>query len=553
MDDEGGDNITIRTMKDDLTGAVAKLPAPALPLPAEALAKAGPAPKTLPLPPRPEAAGPVVPEPLGGGQNITRRNRRRLLSWLGIGLGATAALAGGVWAFVTFFSASPAGKSPSPEPSPALSVPVPGSASLAIHYSVSDPNDRGQLLQLWQNSSKTLLQGNPKQLLTSANINQFMYVMLTGDSRPYLLIPKAEVEEPLISQLSQNQVVEYSGLYVLHALNATAYLDALGQTTTVDSLIEKLDDVTPPGRPLNIFLGESAINQIRREAAGEPFAAGGVTGVLLSAELSPDKTALVLDGAGQQSPRIPSPVVSPGLATPPADQGLLDAVPGDSTLVRLGANLAQDWKTWEGNTRVLDQAVLQPSAVAALINQLNASYAFYRRTGADGMEDVGLITSLPKEMNPPLAMGDATLEAALPALIPLILPTKPATVPAFSDATYQEIPLRFVNFTGTDKALDYTIHGSKLLVASSKEGMFETVHVAVQKSTAASSTPPWKNLLSAAGALPASPKLILGYVSYQPLVGLLPTTEARLPGIISEEATPTGIHISGALTLIPPL
>lgn len=585
---DGGDNIVIRTMKDDLAGGASKSlpaaptpakpmtpPAPMSTMPAPAVAPKPmtmpmaqpakpamampamsspptpppPAPTQFPLPPKGKTVTPATP-------NVSRRNRRRFLVWGSVTAVLLLLIGGGVWAFVTFVSAPAA---PTEEASEntipfAGSVPVPSSASVAIHYNLTNPNVRSQFLQLWQNSAKTLLQGNPKDLLQNANVSEFMYVMLSGESRPYVVVPKTGIDQQFIAQLSESQVTEVNGLYVLHSLSAQPYLSALRQTTTPDPLVDQLDDATS-GKPLNIYLGEGALNQIRAGVAGEAFAAGSTKSAILSADLSSDKKALVFTGTGKatQATTSTAPVSSPlsggFVQTPAADQALLAGIPGDATFVQLGGNLAQDIQDLETVSTILDKTILDQTSVAALVKQLKVPYAFYRRLGADGVEDLGLLTKLPTEVNPAIVLGDTTLEQAFQAMVPLILPTKPVTLPAFADGAYQTVPLRFANLLGATKALDYAIQGTTLSLATSKEGMFSAVDVAAKKQPAFEASAPWQALLGSSGPVPVTPQAVWGYLTSPNLIDLLPSIETKLPVVITEQPSESGLHLTGAVLL----
>ncbi len=549
MVDEGGDNIVIRTMKDDLTGGGTKPPSPA-PLPNPSASSPTPSPG-FPLPPRPAspAVPPTIPAAFRSTPNVTRRNRRRLFLWLGGGLGVATLIAAGAWAFVTFVSA-PAGSDEAPaEVTASASEILPTGTGIAVHYSLETPADRSRLLELWQSSPKTLLQGNPKTLISDPQIQEFMYVGIPGESRPFLLVPKEQASEQLVSQVSPEQVSEKNGWYIFHSLNPSPYIQALTQGAGLPSEISARFAQKTAARPLYFYLSELALNQIRGSSAGDAFATGAVKQMVLTADLASGQNALAFDGFGEIDP-LSDPSGESNFPVPPkADQALLAAIPADTRFVRLGGNLAGDITAWEDLTHVLDKTVLDQSAIAAFLKQLTGPYAYYQRLGADGVEDLGLLTMLPAGLTPPVALGDAALEQALPALVPLILPVKPVSLPAFADGIYQNVPLRFANLVGSTKALDYAIQNNVVMLATSKEGMFSLLDVAGKKTASLEASPPWQALFTAWGAAPVSPELFLGYLKFSSLLELLPTSQTELPFGLTQEAADSGVHLTGVLLL----
>lgn len=554
MADQGGDNVIIRTMKDDLTGPssapLASLnpstptTSPTLPKPSQPPPLPAPKiPTNFPLPARQEEAAVGLP-------HVAARNRRRLIMWSSLVIVLVAALGGGIWAFMAFFAASPQGSpSPTVETVAPVSALIASNTTVAAYYHLDSATTRSQMLSLWQNSLKTLLQGNPKSLVENPTVTQFLYVILEGDSRPYLLIPKSETSEQQLATLSPSQVSEYQGWNIIHALNASPYLAAIPPSTVLSAnQASRLDNLAIP-MPIKIFFGEAALNQIRTTTASSAFAIGSIHTALMGAIPNPTATALLLDGFGQES-SASSPLPSPSLP-PQIDQNLLAAIPADATFVRLGGNLFSDITSWQNVARVLDKSILEQPAVAALVGQFTGPYAYYQRTGADGLPDTGLVIPLPGSLTPPLALGDKTLEAALPALTPLILGQKPAVTPAFADGSYQGTALRFANLASSGQALDYALTEKRLYVATSKEGMLAALDVALSKSPALLTSSPWKNLLKEWGVVPASPELFLGFVSYAPLVDLLPTSANSLPIAISQVDTISNPQISGMI-LLPP-
>lgn len=559
----------IRTMKDDLSGSGKPAPSAAppptapppafppvpipipipAPIPASFTGPTNPPPipakaAQFPLPP------PKTPLPPSATPNIARRNRHRVFGWLSATLLILAVLGGGAWAFITYVSIPGTEPPPAAAPTVAQSVEVlPTSTGLAVHYRLSGTAARGELLRLWQNSPKTLLQGNPKTLLSNPAVTEFMYVGIPGESRPFLVVPAGALPQSELTAFTSAQMAESSGWLILHALNATPYLEALAQGSGLpEEASRRLTDETDV-RPLRIYLSELALNQIRDTSAGPDFAVGILKEAVISLGPTPGGQTFVFEGTGLAGAASSSPAVSTTITAPKADQGLLASIPSDATFFRIGGNLNADITAWQSLSQVLDRGILDQSSVNVLIAQLVSPYAYYHRLGPDGSEDIGLVATIPPGLTPPLAPGDASLEKAVQALLPLVIETSPAITPAFADGVYQGVPLRFVNVSGSTKALDYAILDNTLHLATSKEGMFAGLDATAARLPSLETSEPWQTIWKEWGAIPSAETLLGGNLTFISLVELLPTTETTLPFALTLEPAEGGLHLTGAILM----
>lgn len=529
MIEEGGDDVVIRTMKDDLAG-VPKLPVPAKPAPPPPLGEARPdGRQTFPLPPKETTPTYTIRPP--------RRRKRRWLKGTLLTLLVLVIVSAAGWAAFAYFFAAPAAPEEiaRPQATATLSAIIPRAATFAVQYRVETPQDRATLLQIWQGSAKSSSQGNPTDLLRDPNTSQIMYVMLEGENRPFLLIPQSSLAEDIIAQSSGLQSIQHQGWIISHAFNPARYQESLTGGTLAETTPALAFSSSGNG-VVRFYLGPTALNQIRETSFGGDFAVGRLQEVAFAGAVQAREGAISLQGIG-----MPASEASASLS--PQDevgsQHLLSLIPADAAGARLGANLAHDLTGWQEVSRVIDGAVLSQPAVAALVPEFSTPYAWYHRAGADGVTDFGLIVTLPVDLQPELQLGDATLEQALRALVPLVTEERVLTDLAFADGLLREVPLRFVNLTGSTAALDYALTETHLLVATSKEGIEALLGTAVGLPAAQAgleASPKWNSLFTAWGALPSGRDLIVADLNYPPLVDLLPAPAQFGLAITPEEA-----------------
>jgi len=551
------DQVAIRTMKDDLKditkmpSSPAKPAAPVppkvkvpVPLPPPSANKSAP-PQIFPLPPKQKILNqktikPPPPKPRG------RRSIKIVVSLLILIIVAVAAFS--TWWILT---------TPAPESNSSLAVSatelLPESATLIIRYNLSAPTTRADIETLWQSIGATspsitsLLAGDPRLLLADQELAELYYVLLKGEARPYLVVPQTTLTSELFFESFDAKVTAHDDWFIIHPFDTTPYLGQMGAgTLTNDSNTVLLQSQTGEATPLSLRLGPALLTELRSELLGPAWAISGPNTMTLQARLPAGQAGLNendLQFMGQ---------FSGGSATASAtstDQQLLTLIPADAVAIHLGTNFASEVTSWQSQTSPLDNTYLEPPVVQKLLNDLNASYAYYTRLGEDGTSDTGLIIALPPDTVGSEDIGPA-LEAGLPALLPLILDPPPpaggADTLAWTANTYQDIAHRFVNFVGQTITLDYALTDTHLLIATSKEGMFALLDTVTGNAVGFSGSPDSQPLFTAWGALPTSTNLLIGSLKHPELQSLLPITTIGLALTPAENTTTiSGVALLG--------
>jgi len=100
----------------------------------------------------------------------------------------------------------------------------------------------------------------------------------------------------------------------------------------------------------------------------------------------------------------------------------------------------------------------------------------------------------------------------------------------FNNGVYRDIPLRFVNISGSNQAIDYAKKDSYLLVATSKETMFTLLDAASGQTVPLNASADWFNLFTSWGALPTAERMTVAHISEPSVLRFLPRnpTSARV-------------------------
>lgn len=570
--------LVIRTIHDDLADLKKVAPAPAAkpvsppaapvrgtppPRPVAAAAVFAPAaiPPRFPLPPR-LSQGPVgqaggQARSVGVGKTVAtpppkpkRHWMRRLVITFVVlvilgGLGAGGWYAWNNWQSVTQLVGPGAVVATAGEV-------LPVEVELLVRYDLASPEGRSAIGAAWRaasadetggNAVSRLVAGDPTALLADPDLRELYYVVLPGEPRPYLVVPKTASSQQLLAALSGEQALEQNGWYVVHALRTDPYRQALAQGKRSDAPASAEGVVD--GGPMEIEMSSTVLQQLRTAIAGKPFAAGQLNGLKVAGEFSADGGALAWRGSSSWQ--------TPPRSAGAADQRFLTMVPADATLVRLGSNFQEDVARWQEVSQIIRQEDLAAPAVSNLVRQLATAYAYYHRLGPDGSLDLGLVIALPPALVGQLTLGEAAVENGLRALWP-VLGDRPVVAPtAFTDATYNEVGLRYVNLISTTQTLDYAIREGYLLIATSKEGMHALVDVVKGDAPSLSAAPGWQDLLRRWGALPSAREVVLGGLNQAVLLQLLPHEPAvtMLPFGLAITARETAVVAEGIVQLAP--
>lgn len=528
--------VVIRTMQDDL-GASRQ------PTPAGVAAGTPPvptAPRTFPLPPQPTTGGQkVVMVPA-----VKRRRRSRALITALIGTLAVVALAaGGVITYLTVFVPA----EPTTEEgliAEPLQV-VPSEFTAVLRYRLAS-EDQADIAAAWSASGTpsvaSLLKGDPRLLLAVGGPTQAFYVLLPEEPRPFLVAPRTALTTELLANTPDAQVLEQDGWYIAHPINTESYTTALTAGTLASVGGHPLMPAGAPSEQVTLLFSQSAVSTLRQQVAGSQFAVGQLLELGLTGRFQTPGTLTFTGLADYQTPP----------TTASTDQQLLSLIPADATTLRVGANFQEDLARWQSVAAVIaDETISQP-AVRQLLDQLTTPYAYYRRTGADGSADIGLIITLPASLQGTLTPGNPALEQGLAAMLPLILDRRSAAPVSFLDATYNGVPLRYANLARNTQALDYAITGNTLFIASSKEGMFAALDVAAATAASFATAADHQPLFSQWGALPPARDIIIGSLTVPGITQLLPTQSGSVPFGLTIVPTPQGqTRLSGVLLIAP--
>jgi hypothetical protein len=560
--------VVIRTMQDDLVQfaqqkslAAAAVPtsSPPGPVPSKSsvpVAISAPTQdsdnQTFPLPPRSAKTKPekVVTEPL---VKVERHMVRRVvlilvcLSLIVGGLGAAG------W-FLLFNNASFKSLISPNEQVADIHDLLPKQTLFYLGYTLT-PDSRPQIRSIWEKSTveqpsfSRLLTGDPRLLLDDTAITHLYYVVLEDDSHPYVVIPKTTQTKDMVSQSSSDQVLERSGWYILHPSQVGNYSLAL-QAGILDKTISSANSAssdTPSA--LEMVLTPSFVTQLRSRVANPDLNVGQLTDATLVGQISHSNESITFQGSGHWQ--------AGGSQSDLTDDHLLPIIPQDARFVRLGGNFAADIAAWQSIIPAIHSETLSRPEVKNLLSLLTGAYSFYLRSaGSGGEDDLQLIIELPASLRGKLNPGDPAIEAALPALYPLIFHREQKIPPiAFASASYGSTAIRYVNLTGSAKALDYAVTKDYLLIATSKEGMFTLLDTLAGQKPNITTNTQIAALFSEWGAIPKSQSITIGYLT-QPVLGqILPDNTPDTPSVplaLTVQQSEAGTYLQGIIQLIKP-
>lgn len=557
-------NVTIRTMQQDMESEK-KQPTPtrantsAAPPnpPATSSAEQG---GNYPLPPRTaDSAGQKPPQP---PQPTEQPQRKRggflkkifvtvivlfVLGGIGAG-GYYVATNPELLAFIPFLNQDddPVAQE---EASPAQEV-IPSSAKVVMEYRLNTAKSRQEVVELWEdqsagptaNGNPRLLEitsGNPYTIAQQASVEEVYYVLLEGDPRPYTLIKQNSGIDELLDSQTDVEVIEKEGWHILHPLSTSLYEQALSNGTYADDDPNNQLFTSNQSDTIGLILSGTTIGQVRSGMFGDKLALGHVQGVMLFGN-GQGKSIVFSGVSGRVSPDATANINL-------ADQELLSLIPGQITGTRLGSNFAADIFGLEGINPITASQALENPIVRELVSELSSPYAFYRRTGESTANDLGLIIQLPRNLEAPIVLGDPTLEDGLRGLLPLLVSQTNIPELAFQTGEYAGVPLRFVNIGNQNVALDYAIHDEYLLIATSKEGMFELIETALEQNSSIRQSGQFGQLLTSWAPIPQGNDIVLGSLNTE-VSTLLPESEGNSPVLgVSLSTNEAGAELSGIL------
>lgn len=367
---------------------------------------------------------------------------------------------------------------------------IPANASLVVEYKVDSATSRKNIIDTWNAQSEntasliTLLGGDPRMLLESyETVTTFAYVVLPGDSRPYLIIPKQEDTDRLFNESLKGRFIEKNGWYIGHAITASPYETALSQGILNEPLAQQ-----PFVGAMRIIMETEGVNDVVQSTFGSNYVPLNANKIALYTDMQLVNSHVVFQGLAEPIAEVNSPEYIVG------KEELLRSVPADADYIKMGNNLAIDTQYVMQKTTLVDSSILDRPSVKQLLKDLSQSYIYYGRTGVDGIKDMGIVIMIPPTLRASLQNGNKSVEEALLAIVPIITGQRQQAQLTFTDGVYKNVPLKYVNITGQDRALDYTIKDGILLIATSKEGMLASLDANL--SPPGSTTSNWRNAMA---------------------------------------------------------
>ena len=481
--------------------------------------------KAFPLPsqfPGKESAPPAINKPfLKNGGKLSLPFPQKTASpgplWKTITIIAIIFAIGAIVAGISLFTFNLLSRSPSDRQTTDIASVIPSSASLVVHYSFSDSAQREDIQNIWDQTTPAptltaLLSGDPRLLMTDANLNDIYYVVLPNVTQPFLIVRQTDfTRNRLFSHTIPISVSEINDWYVAHASDTDQYTSTLDTDTgnsadTITnfpgSLPASSNELTPP---ITILLNQTVTSQIRRDIAG--IRVNNQSSAMMTISAFPE---------GNRTIKIQSTLLNAAAGL--TNQQQLSFLPDDITSAYLGSNFKEDFEQQMG----FKTAQRSLSSISSLIKQLTESYAYYRRVGEDGQTDFGLIITVPPSMQETLTLGNAAFEELLPSFLTFAFQTAPASPPVFQETIYQNVPLRYSNIPNTAHALDYAIIDDQLIISTSQEGMQKTIQTFQGQSESVLTSASFTPLFNSWGLLPAANTIIIGRLLNKDILSILP-------------------------------
>jgi hypothetical protein len=424
-------------------------------------------------------------------------------------------------------------------PEPIITNPlelIPSNAVSVTEYKFNTPEKRQQISQLWAQQSESqagtsaLMAGDMRAVISDTELQGAWYINIPQETRPYLLIQKTTQTSSLLAQPAAGVSVEKNGWYITHPVSVDSYLTALqagnlSGTTKIQTF--------PREYAIRAFLAPEAAAGLSAATADNPFSEIPWGETTLTTDLSTPSAIQwegVVDREGAQT-----------LFNNTPDNTILSLTPTGIKFMQMGTNFASAASAVSSLSKpIVNQTVLSEPAVKELVGQLNEPYVYYQRSnGPTSGFDIGMIIRIPLNLKGSLILGDKILEHSLFSLAPLITGRSLQTDLTFNDGIYNDLPLKYVNVGGPNQAIDYTVVGDYLFIATSKEGMFALLDK-VKTPTAPIELTQLVNEL--ASGTTASADITAGYLGESGLKYLLPgikATPSFAVGTSSSENTVT--------------
>lgn len=520
--------LVIRTMKDD-TNQMHPVPV----VPALAAINATPA---FPLPSKQEKRVEIQP------QRKSRTQRNILVGILCVVLlgGLTAAGWYGYrwWAVRQTPETVPVQKRPVAEM-------IPKEAIAVVAYPLDSQLKRTSAKLFWDAKSPSnqgsAIDGDVRELLGIQDITGAYYVIMQDTQRPFLLLEKTPLSEQYVATQRTIVPVEKDGWYIMNRIGGGQYLAALDRGTLAEN--GEIPALRSSTAVAQYILTAPYASKLFNDMASDALGLSRVAALTFEVESSAQ------DGTIRAQATTPTSPTDEKLV--PSLEEITKLIPGDIEFSHIGFNFADDLDAWQQETARLDSDILQQPAIRQFISLLKTPYALLKRTGSDGVRDIGLIIQLPEDLQKgKLKTGEPIIEQTLPAFIPLIVGKPISIQSAFHDGAYESIPVRYTNITGQTQALDYMVGDSFILISSSREGMGALIDIALGKGEIFKDKDPWKQLFEKSAAAIEGETAFFGRIQDPLFLSLMPiaSTISKVPVVLTQETTSTD-HILHATLL----
>lgn len=429
---------------------------------------------------------------------------------------------------------------------------IPHTILATVQYRPTTQAQREQLLTLWQiaaaPSIKSLLAGDPRLLLTDTQLTEWYYVLLPSQSLPFLLLPQRDTPSTLLDQFNgQVHMIQQDGWYIIHAEDTAPYTSALEQGTIAErerEIENSFGGVTDKSNSalMRVTIHPALLAELHKALIGTGSKMGQLRHMVLDIQSATPSRTLRVEGEAY------------GITNAENTYGnlqLLKYVPADAIFAASGANFYHDMEYAIAKALIPNAEKLTQPAPRELISQLASPYILYKRIGADNVEDLGLIISLPSGFAPERLRGNFTLEAALPSLVQLLIGDRNIAPRAFTVTVYRDVPVRYANITDNTVALDYAVTQDHLILTTSQEGMHAALDTVTGNAISLNNAALWLASKDAWSIIPKFYNLVIGTISHQPLMQLLPARGQEITIALTTQSLENTTQITGVVILEP--
>lgn len=452
---------------------------------------------------------------------------------------------GGVYAYMRFAQNLTFFQQPQEEKQLTLHEAIPKEAIAVVDYDVSSQDNKNIAMSLWgvarSEGGSDPASGNPSALISISDVSHVYYVLLHENTSPYVLVQKTPGVKEFVSQQSNIQSLDIGGWYVMHDTTTDGYVVALASgSLSEDSPL--IASSAGSSYVVQYSLSPALVAEEFNTISSSILGVSGLPGLAFQITAPTDSNGIV--SAVARIPGSPTPI-----GVPISTKELSSLIPADSNFARVGTDFSADLAKWQSDTSRLDSTVLDQPTVRQFLSLLDAPYAVFERTGADGVRDIGAIIQLPASLQRTLRVGEPVIEQALSSLIPLIVGKTLGIQVAFDDGIYNGVNLRYVNLNGQTQALDYVVGDNFLLISSSREGIYSVINTSLGGVQGISTSDAWRLLFAKAGLPADSQPFLLGAIKNPNLVRLLPvfSTSGQVPVLVASHQTSTGLEVNATI------